>query len=72
MRLITNENKYAEVTLFEALLVMAGAATLALIFTLLFGLDWKVTSIVAGAAALITGGILFTFVEVRRLGGPRQ
>ncbi len=60
--------KYAQMTMFESLLAMAGTATLALIFSLLFGLDWKTGCIIVGTTALFTGGAVFTFVEVRRLG----
>jgi hypothetical protein len=68
MRYSGNSENFAEVTLFEGLLAMAGTATLALIFSLLFGLDWKVGCVIVGATALFTGGVLFTFAEVRRLG----
>ena len=64
--------KYAQMTLFESLLAMAGTATLALIFSLLFGLDWKTACIIVGATALFTGGAVFTFVEVRRLGAAAK
>jgi uncharacterized integral membrane protein len=65
-------NNYAEMTLFESLLAMAGTATLALIFSLLFALDWEVSSIIVGATAVLTGAVLFTFVEVRRLGAAAK
>ena len=56
--------------LFECLLVMAGAATMALMFSLLAGLNWQKYLMLMGAAAVLTGGILFSLIEMYRLGYP--
>jgi hypothetical protein len=54
---------------------MIAAATLALIVGLMLGLAWEKCLILIVGAAALTGGIVFTFLEIRRIAlppGPKQ
>jgi hypothetical protein len=48
-------------------LAMVGGATTALIFCLIAGLGWQASLVLMGIGAVLTGGGLFTFLEVHRL-----
>jgi len=54
----------------QELLGMIAAATLALLVGLMEGLTLPDCLILVFGAAVITGGVIFTFLEVRRLGLP--
>ncbi len=49
---------------------MIAAATVALLVGLTEGLSWPDCLILVMGAAVITGGVIYTFLEVRRLGLP--
>ncbi len=53
--------------IFGCVVAMAGGATTALIFCFIAGLGWQASLVLMGICAVLTGGGLFTFLEVRRL-----
>lgn len=52
---------------FGYLLAMLAGATVALIFSLMFGVSWQEGAMLIGVGAVLMSGALFTFLEVRRL-----
>jgi hypothetical protein len=56
--------------LFECLLAMSAATTIALMLSLLAGLNWQGYLMLMGTAAALTGGVLFSVLEMHRLGYP--
>jgi len=61
-------SKSEEGSLFQCLLAMAAAATTAMIFSIISGINWQFGRMLMGAAAALAGATLFTFLEMRRLG----
>ena len=58
---------------FGYLIAVLGGATLAVIFGLMAGLSAGVTLMMMGGGAILLAGILFTILEVLRLGrGPQS
>ena len=64
------ESENNQATLFECLLSVAATATTALIFSLLTGLKWQGSLMVMASVALLIGGIVYSLLEMRRLGYP--
>jgi len=61
-------SKGDEGSLFQCLLAMAAAATTAMVFSLISGINWQFGLVLMGTAAALAGAALFTFLEMRRLG----
>jgi hypothetical protein len=62
------ENQGDKGTLFECLLAMVAAATTAVIFSLMSGVNWRFGLVLMCAAAALAGGVLFTILKMRNLG----
>lgn len=63
--------KYSDqATLFECLLAMVATGTTALILSLLGGLQWQGSIMVMASVAVLIGGIVYSLLEMYRLGYP--
>ena len=63
--------KYSDqATLFECLLAMVATGTTALILSLLGGLQWQGSIMVMASVAVLIGGIVYSLLEMYRLGHP--
>jgi len=63
--------KYSDqASLFECLLAMVATGTTALILSLLGGLQWQGSIMVMASVTVLIGGIVYSLLEMYRLGYP--